>query len=63
MDEGTISSFIMSVQQETSQELNRMDTPWNNLTKEIALAQSVNSLKRKQDLYLENLNRNNHVCS
>ena len=34
-------------------------TPWNNLTKEIALARSVNSFKSKLGLYLGNLSRNN----
>ena len=40
-----------------------MKTPWNNLSKEIALARSVNSFKSKLDSYLGNLSRNTHIFS
>ena len=43
--------------------LNRMATPWDNLSKDIALAHSVNSFKRKLNFYLNEVGRNTHIYS
>ena len=43
--------------------LNRMANPWNNLSKDITLADSVNSFKSKLGFYLNKISRSIHIYS